>query len=524
MPSSNLPRFDELYVVSDIHMGGEPGFQILREGPRLGAFIRHVAAVRPGERVCLVLNGDVIDSLAEPAIDGYIAARNAEAMMARIYADPTFEPVWSGLAEFVRAPGRHLVIAVGNHDIELALPGVMRSVREHVTGGDAAADAALQFATHGEGFSCMVGGSRVFCTHGNEVDAFNSVDFDQLAQLGNALNAAREPDMAKWEPNAGTRIVIDVMNRIKRQHPFIDLLKPETKAAVGVLAVLAPDELGRSLWRRQTVDIAKSWHTGSRRVSDLLSASGAEASEVVPPHQGAELLADAFLGENLKQVVGGAVRTPAGEDMLLQVERDLHAGRAPPDGEDVEAGTLGAFDGTIRLFVDLITGAPKEEALRAALKDWLAGDDTFELTTRDGTFEQIVPRVGPEVHFIVTGHTHLQRAIPFGAGNNRYYYNCGTWIRLLRFTPEVLDQAHEADFHALYQVLASGRMEDIDAAEIPGKDGARVKLVMEKRSTAVRISADASGAAAGDLLHVSKPDNEGNVTLHLVPGSHFTRS
>ena len=35
-----LSRFDELYVVSDIHMGGPPGFQILNQGPRLGALAR----------------------------------------------------------------------------------------------------------------------------------------------------------------------------------------------------------------------------------------------------------------------------------------------------------------------------------------------------------------------------------------------------------------------------------------------------------------------------------------------------
>ena len=82
-----LPELDELYVVSDIHMGGAPGFQILREGPRLGKLITKLATTRPGERVGLVLNGDVIDSLAED-IDGYIAMDDADRMMARLYVDP----------------------------------------------------------------------------------------------------------------------------------------------------------------------------------------------------------------------------------------------------------------------------------------------------------------------------------------------------------------------------------------------------------------------------------------------------
>jgi hypothetical protein len=85
------PHFDELYVVSDIHMGGPAGFQILKHGPRLGALIRHLATVRAGERVALVLNGDVVDSLAED-IDGYVAVDEAPRMMERIYRDPAFAP------------------------------------------------------------------------------------------------------------------------------------------------------------------------------------------------------------------------------------------------------------------------------------------------------------------------------------------------------------------------------------------------------------------------------------------------
>ncbi|MDQ3582756.1 MAG: hypothetical protein M3495_14620 [Pseudomonadota bacterium] len=39
----DLPTFDEVHVISDIHMGGKPGFQILRETSRLANFVRWVA-------------------------------------------------------------------------------------------------------------------------------------------------------------------------------------------------------------------------------------------------------------------------------------------------------------------------------------------------------------------------------------------------------------------------------------------------------------------------------------------------
>ena len=73
-----LPDFDDLYVVSDLHMGGLPGFQILRETARLAGFIRRLATQTPERRLALVLNGDVIDTLAEDdTVKGYVAMLDA---------------------------------------------------------------------------------------------------------------------------------------------------------------------------------------------------------------------------------------------------------------------------------------------------------------------------------------------------------------------------------------------------------------------------------------------------------------
>jgi hypothetical protein len=81
-----LPAFEEIHVISDIHMGGKPGFQILRETARLANFVRWVAAQRPNDRVALVLNGDVIDTLAED-LSGYVAVDEAEATLTHIMGD-----------------------------------------------------------------------------------------------------------------------------------------------------------------------------------------------------------------------------------------------------------------------------------------------------------------------------------------------------------------------------------------------------------------------------------------------------
>ena len=241
------PRsFDELYVISDLHMGGrrdaDQNFQIFNQGGRLGKFIEHVATQRPDGELALVLNGDVFDSLAEDDIVGGIAlsAESALRMMDHLYTDESFAPVWDALASFVEKPRRHLVFVIGNHDIEIALPVVEHSIRDRLSGGVAERAARIAFSVHGAGFVCEVGGARVFCTHGNEVDKWNWVDYSALGQLANAINAGRSVDPSRWKANAGTQLVIKVMNTVKRQFPFIDLLKPEAAAVGAVLFMLEP--------------------------------------------------------------------------------------------------------------------------------------------------------------------------------------------------------------------------------------------------------------------------------------------
>jgi UDP-2,3-diacylglucosamine pyrophosphatase LpxH len=89
----NLSAYDELHVISDLHMGGAPGFQILGETARLAAFVRWVRGQRPDGQVALLLNGDVVDTLAED-IQGYLAIETAVATVERIIdRDPAFSPI-----------------------------------------------------------------------------------------------------------------------------------------------------------------------------------------------------------------------------------------------------------------------------------------------------------------------------------------------------------------------------------------------------------------------------------------------
>ncbi len=508
-----LSRFDELYVVSDIHMGGPPNFQILNRGPRLGTLIRQLATVRPGERVGLVLNGDVVDSLAED-IEGYVAMDEAPRMMDRIYRDPAFAPIWDGLAAFVHEPGRRLVIVIGNHDIEMVLPSVEASIRNRLAGDDDSAQGRIAFATQGMGFACLVGQARVFCTHGNEVDAWNIVDYDALRELAISQNAGAPFDRTKWVPNGGTQLVKDVMNSVKRKYAWIDLLKPETQAALGTLFVLDPGQAAKIEKIASALSAYLSRIRGTLKLRGWLSAEDPRTAGMAQP-QAPSL--PQLLGPNLLSAVQGPDSAAASNDptdMLRQAEHSLADPSRRQSGATGTPETLGMRE----MVWDRLRGVEPAEALRRALKDWLAKDRSFDITERDQTFRDVTNRVGSTVDFVVTGHTHLERAVRIQDGADRYYYNCGTWIRLLRFTDFVLDNTDA--FREVYQTLADGKMDTLDRATIPTAAGGRESFVLD-RTSVVRISSRPEGVN-GVLCHV-RDVRPGAVDLDPVDGSEFWR-
>jgi UDP-2,3-diacylglucosamine pyrophosphatase LpxH len=481
---SDLPAFDEIHVVSDLHMGGKPGFQILRETTRLANHVRWVASQRSAGRVALVLNGDVIDTLAED-IAGYVAVDDAVSTVQRIMGDPAFGKVWDALADFVKKDGRTLVIVIGNHDIELAFPSVQRLIMSRLAGENLAARARVEFSTAGAGYPCVVGDARIFCTHGNETDAWNYVRYEDLSKVARRLNCGRSLDASEWEPNAGTKMVKDIMNDVKRKYAWIDLLKPETSAAVGALLVLDPSQAAKF---DRLLPIVGERARGNREMASRLSTEGFRAAGR-PMAPAASV--DQLLGPNLRQAIGA--RASGGErdagEMLRDGKRDFARPGVPT--QPLPAGTLGTGQLVWDRFIGWLTGVSQDEALRRALKDWLEGDNTFDRGARDDTFKQVTESVGPNVDFIVTGHTHLERAIDMSAG--RYYFNCGTWIRLLRLTDAMLKDT--ASFKPVYEVLLSGRMEAIDGAKFGDES-----LVLDQ-SGAVSVKREGS-TVVGRLTHV----------------------
>lgn len=124
-----------------------------------------------------------------------------------------------------------------------------------------------------------MGDAAVLCLHGNEVDTWNVVDYERLR------GAARDHHFAlptrRWVPNSGTQLVIDVMNDVKQDYPFVDLPKPETKGVVPILIALDQTK-AEKLSRVVSVASRLTWDK-ARRMTGFLSAEEEDSGEMPAP-------------------------------------------------------------------------------------------------------------------------------------------------------------------------------------------------------------------------------------------------
>ncbi len=481
-------RFDEVYVVSDLHLGGAaPARQTFRQGKLLADLIDHLAA-RPAKRsIALVINGDAVDFLAEPEARAF-DPEGAVSKLEAIFGYPEFSPVWQALGRFVAKVRRTLVFVLGNHDLELALPWVRRRLVEEIAGGDDRCRGRIELALDGTGFRCQVGGAQVLCLHGNEVDPFNVTDYDQLRRLGRDLQFGREVE--PWIPNAGTQLVIDVINEVKHQHAFVDLLKPEAKAVIPILLALRPETVERAgSVLEAAARAARDWTRSKLRLLGDDAASSATPRERPPGR--AQLVAE--LTRQTFRASGRRAAVAEVDQLFKEVEKDLADGAEPIDfvTHDEAGERLGAG----RALFDFVRGGKPRQVVREALQS-LHRDRSFDARGYDQTYRDLDLLVAPEIDFLVAGHTHLERTLRRAHGPG-YYLNSGTWVRLIELLPDML--VSDENFRPIWKALEAGSVRSLDACIQPRlvRDKPAVVSIIENgggvRGTLNRVRWGASG-------------------------------
>lgn len=418
-----------IIVISDLHLGGAypskehpRGFRMCSRPRLLAEFIGSLARREQTARLELVINGDFVDFLAEEYEGGFRPfAGNAEAAvrvlkrLCNAEERPEEALVFQALRALV-ADGHRLTILVGNHDVELAIPEV-RGVLVGALGGPTP---RLRFV---DDEAYVVGGAHI--EHGNRYDGFNAI-------AGGALEALRAGDTTAFQPPPGSHMVATVMNPLKKEYPFIDLLKPETEAAIPVLLALDPTK------RRLLGRVAKLKYQAARRqrridAGDrvLIAADLSQDTRAEP-----ELTPDQALDLLLREVLAndGGLR-----DSLQAVVATARVELIAPGRQDVAMTP----EETFQLARLLLTGGDRVRTLKRVLAV-LDRDLSFELKVEaDDKFLKGAGDPDAEVRFVVFGHTHLKKAVNLGT---RLYLNSGTWADLIPFPEWILRQSeHETE-------------------------------------------------------------------------------
>lgn len=386
-----------IFVISDLHLGGKPGFQMCspRGRDNLSTFIRWVIKQRAAEReMCLVIAGDIVDFLAEEDFNAFTVDESAACRKLE-HVFQNYEPVWEALKDFV-ASGAPLKLLLGNHDLELSLPGPHRLLRERLGEG------SVEFIYDNQAF---VRGP-VLIEHGNRYDEWNVVPHDELRRVRSALSR-REP-CPSFTALPGSQLVVRVMNKLKKEYGFVDLLKPENQAMLPLLAVLNPSAIGEI---REVVVLAR------------------KARQVKFKPDGAPLSAGLISADNT-------------EEMLRKAEELAGVGAA--------AGMIGAvtYVTTLQAFADIwraIRARDKVEQidrLYSALKIFAAEQHKAFATDReDETYLNPARSLAKRGYRVVVfGHTHLVKQVEIeGAPPGSLYLNSGTWADIIRIPASLFE-------------------------------------------------------------------------------------
>jgi len=409
-----------VFIVSDLHLGGapgegdRPGFQMCTRTARLrlAAFIHWVADQASNARVVrLVVAGDIVDFLAEEdarAAHGFSAftadEHAAQHKLERIFKRTA--EVWDALA--YAATRVRLTLMMGNHDVELALPGPRRALLARLNG------AAVELLLDGEALSL----GPVLIDHGNRSDPWNQIDHDTLRELRSELSR-REPT-ARTLQTPGSELVVQVMNGLKTKYEFVDLLKPETGAVLPLLAVLEPLKFS-------TLDACAT--LAASKLRNRIDNDG-------KPRDGRKIGTVDEVGV-VALAHNAAVPSACSGDDDLDLARELaHGSGAREVGSESRGKQIGAID-TLLGFCETwrASQAPDRERLvlrlLKALRRLNRSDETFNVNhEREPYFGAARAAAKRRYKLVVYGHTHIVKRVDLGGGAT--YLNTGTWADLIR--------------------------------------------------------------------------------------------
>lgn len=369
-------------IISDLHLGNGSDYDAFAGGDALPAFLDRVAR----EPTCVLVNGDGVDFLMnEDPLELEVARAVSQAR--DIVAAPASAAVLQAFGRVI-ARGGEVIIRLGNHDIELALPEVQEVLRGAL-GQPRDIAAKLAFQLGDTPAILEIGGARVLVTHGEHNDKWNQVDYTALTK-GKGYKYA-----------AGSVLVKQIMNPMTREYGmrFVNLLKPDFQG--GALTALAvTPSIVKGLFQKASISIA--WQLF--RKAGMVASFGDEEETNLG-------LADRIEGAELS----------AEEKQALE---DLLEGDVASFADDEEEGALSkARLKLARASLGLYAGFQRRLA-----KD--IGDQYFTLDPDEAEWAD-AQRLAKKFNAggVVIGHTHAAR---WKEDSGIVFANTGTWIYLMQ--------------------------------------------------------------------------------------------
>ncbi|WP_437642411.1 metallophosphoesterase [Sorangium sp. So ce854] len=440
-------------IISDLHLGNGGDYDVFAGGDALPALLDRIA----GEPARVVVNGDGVDFLMNEdplELDPARAAAQARAIAAAPASAAVLEALGRALAR-----GGEVIVRLGNHDVELAVPEVQEILRAAMDQPPEVA-ARLTFQLGDAPAILDVGGARILVTHGEHNDNWNKVDYGRLARLD------------RFRYAAGSVLVKQLMNPITRRHGlrFVSLLKPDFQGAALAALAVAPG-IVKQLFSAASLDIA--WQLFKKAGS---AASFAEEEE---EELGlAERLADAGLEAEeaaaLEAALGDGPAAFADEDSMSTAS--LKLARA---GLKLYAGMQKRLAGTL-------------------------GDDYFRLEPDEAEWAD-ARRLARKLDAgaVVLGHTHAAR---WKVADGVAFANTGTWIWLMQLPRS--DAGDEAWAEFLEELRSNPRL-------LPERQRA-AKTV--RRLTAVLLDPHPDGGATMRLVQWDDGELRSLEAARVPPG------
>ena len=440
-----------IFIISDLHLGGRPhnnngvpGSQINSSCQHLTDFIDWLSSGKAcNGDVELVINGDIVDFLMEDDFGSDISSLpwtdNEETVIVKLekIIERTREGKGRGPFDAMRGllnAGYTLTWILGNHDVELSLPKVRKFVRQLLGGGTG------NFNLVYDGEAYTRGGLLI--EHGNRYDRFNIIDHSALRQERSAMSRGMPLSRSgrksgRFKPPAGSILVTEVFNQLKREFRFLDLLKPETGAAIPLLLALHP----------KLEHVLSAILSFSKVSSTIISSGMVNPAE---PRRDGQLAADGggsplTLQELLRQEIGEGAKlfdlsgfSSTGQlgavemwDNIKTLSRNISI--YLNDGDLIFKGkTIGARIGQLKAALGALRSDPSFQ-LDYETPEYL---DAAKFMANNGGFSTVV-----------FGHTHLPKKVRISEndGSAIQYINTGTWADMIKVPYEVLTDSGAAD-------------------------------------------------------------------------------